>query len=146
VRRAPLVAVVVACACAVAPRVALERADRFGPEQARHALDAYDRVAARADATAGERARALTAGALACDRLGDAAGARQRLERAVEREVPGVTEPALYYLAERIVKEDRGRALNLYYRAAAGAERHRARGFPYREAMARIVELSLIER
>src|SRR5207248_1827207 len=82
--------------------------------------------AALADASETERVQALTAAARACDKLDDADGARDRLERAVAHEVPGVTEPAMFELAERLRERDRARALSLYYRAAAGAEKHRA--------------------
>jgi hypothetical protein len=57
--------------------------------------------------------------------------------------VPGVIEPIQYELAERLRDRDRARAVSLYYRAAAGAEKHRAGGFPYRAAMDRLLQLSM---
>jgi hypothetical protein len=138
-----LVAVVLTAACAAPPRVALGRADRALAAGAwPEALAAYDALAARKDAVPAERALALTGAAQACDHLDDPAGARARLEQAVATEVPGVIEPALYYLAEHLRATDRARALNLYYRAAAGAEKHGG-SFPYRAAMERILQLSL---
>jgi hypothetical protein len=52
-------------------------------------------------------------------------------------------EPVEFELAERLRDRDRARALSLYYRAAGGAEKHRAGGFPYRAAMDRILQLSM---
>lgn len=130
-------------ACAGSVPVALARADaRLNSGAWHEALVAYDAVAARAMAGTADQVRALVGGAQACDHLDDAAGARARLERAAVREIPGVTEPAFYYLAEHVQGVDRARALNLYYRAAAGAEK-RGGGFPYRAAMDRIVQLSV---
>jgi hypothetical protein len=144
VRALPLLGVFWLVGCTPAPRVALERAQaRLAKGGVRDAVRELDAIAARRDATPAERTEALTTAALASDRLGDAAGARRRLERAIEHEVPGVTESALFYLAERLRVEDRGRALNLYYRAAAGAEKHRSGGFPYQAAMDRILQLSV---
>jgi hypothetical protein len=103
----------------------------------------YDEIAKRKDATPAEKIRALVGAALACDKLDDAAGARARLEHAVVTEVPGVTEGAFYYLAEHLRSIDRPRALNLYYRAAAGAQANLNKAFPYQAATQRILELSL---
>ena len=132
--------------CAAVPRVALERAE--AEAQAGHAELArsrYDAIAARKDVSDAERIAALMGAARASDALGDADGARVRLERAVERDVPGVVEPAEYELAERLRDHDRARALSLYYRTAGGSEKYRAGGFPYRAAMDRILQISLSE-
>ena len=107
------------------------------------ALAEFDRVAAHKLTPPAERARALTGAALACERLGDGAGAESRLGRAIDPDVPGASEPALFYLAERLRTRDPARALNLYYRAAAGAEQHRGGAFPYRAASERILLLSM---
>jgi len=104
---------------------------------------AYDAIAQRKDAAPAEKVRALIGGALASDHLEDPAGARERLERAILVEVPGVTESALYYLGEHLRAIDRPRALNLYYRAAAGAQANLDKAFPYQAATQRILELSL---
>lgn len=140
-RAALLALALVACR---PPRADLaQAAQRLEAGDARAALAAYDAIAADARRSAAERADALVGAARACERLGDDAGAHERLERAVTPEVPGHSEPALFLLAERLRATDRARALNLYYRAAAGAEKHRGRGFPYRAAMDRILQLSL---
>jgi hypothetical protein len=130
--------------CAAAPKVALERA-RTDAQAGRFAvaLQRFDAVAARKDASDAERIDALMGAARACDALHDDACARTRLERAVERDVPGLVEPALFELAERLRTEDRGRALSLYYRAAGGADKYRARGWPYKAAMDRILQISM---
>lgn len=130
-------------ACAT-PRAALERAQtdaRAG--RAAAALRRFDAVAARKDAGDAERMDALLGAAHACDALHDEACARDRLERAIARDVPGLVEPALFELAERLRNEDRGRAMSLYYRAAGGAQKYRNGGWPYKAAMDRIVEISL---
>lgn len=131
-------------ACAVTPTVALERAQAEAqagrPELA---LKRFDTIAARKDASDEERIQACMGAAHACDALKDEACARTRLERAIERDVPGKVEPALFELAERVVHEDRGRALSLYYRAAGGAEKYRDRAWPYKAAMDRIVQISM---
>jgi hypothetical protein len=57
--------------------------------------------------------------------------------------VLGVIEPIEYELAEKLRERDRARAMSLYYRAAAGAEKNRSGGFPYRAAMDRILQLSM---
>jgi hypothetical protein len=131
-------------ACAATPRAALEHAAAAAGEgRPREALERYDAAASRRDASDGERIEALLGAAHACDALGDSECARQRLERAVDRDVPGLVEPVEFELAERLRDRDPGRALALYYRAAGGAEKHRAGGFPYRAAMDRILQLSL---
>jgi hypothetical protein len=130
--------------CAVAPRIALERADARARNADLHgALALYDQVVGRKDARAGDRLQALLDGADVCDRLSDPAGARARLERAILVDAPGLTEKAMFYLAEHIRGEDRARSLNLYYRAAAIAERNGG-GFPYKAAMDRIVQFSMM--
>jgi hypothetical protein len=139
-----LLASLLLAACAGTPRQAIDRAAanaRAG--RARAALVRFDAAAARKDASDAERLEALVGAAHACDALGDADGARARLERAVEHDVPGAVEPVEYELAERLRDQDHARALGLYYRAAAGAERHRAGGFPYHAAMDRILQMSL---
>jgi hypothetical protein len=136
-----LVVVVVGCAT---PRQAIEGAEtdaRAGRQ--RRALARFDAVAVRKRLADAERIDALLGAAHACDALGDAACARVRLERAVEKDVPGLVEPALFELAERLRLEDRTRALSLYYRAAGGAQKYRDGGFPYQAAMDRILQLSL---
>jgi hypothetical protein len=133
-----------ALGCAGTARQAIDRAAADAHAgHARAALARFDAVAARADASDGERLEALVGAAHACDTLGDDSGARARLERAIERDVPGAVEPVEYELAERLREQDRARALGLYYRAAAGAERNRAGGFPYRAAMDRILQMSM---
>jgi hypothetical protein len=130
--------------CAVTPRVAIERATASAGEgKARAALEQFDAVALRRDLSDSERIEALVGAAHACDQLGDGECARSRLERAVDRDVPGLVEPVEFELAERLRDRDPGRALSLYYRAAGGAEKHRAGGFPYRAAMDRILQLSM---
>jgi hypothetical protein len=130
-------------ACAVAPKLVLERADaRARANDLRGALELYDKVAARKDAKVAEKLQGLLDGADVCDRLQDDGGARARLERAINMEAPGLTEKAMFYLAEHIRRSDRPRAMNLYYRAAAIAERNGG-GFPYKVAMDRIMQLSL---
>jgi len=129
--------------CAAAPKLMLERADaRARAEDLRGALKLYDQVAARKDARAADKLQALIDGADVCDRLQDPGAARERLEKAITLEAPGRTEKAMYYLAEHLKRLDRARALNLYYRAAAIAERNGG-GFPYKIAMDRIMELSV---
>jgi hypothetical protein len=139
-----LVSLSLAAACAGTPRQAIDRAAvdaHAGRAQA--ALQRYDATAARKDASDLERLDALVGAAHACDALGDSDGARARLERAIEHDVPGAVEPVEYELAERLRDHDHARALGLYYRAAAGAEQHRAGGFPYHAAMDRILQMSL---
>jgi hypothetical protein len=137
------VALVFGGGCAVAPKIVLERADRKARDNDLHgALVLYDGVAARKDSKPPEKLQALLDAADVCDRLEDFGGARSRLERAVTVEAPGLTEKAMFYLAEHVQKSDRPRALNLYYRAAAIAERHGG-GFPYKIAMDRIMQFSV---
>jgi len=101
----------------------------------------FDEAAAKTRSPA-QRVEALTLAADTCEQGGDVAGARRRLEAAITPDIPGSSEPALYALARLLETSDRPRALNLYYRAASGAERHRARGFPYHEATTRLLVLS----
>ena len=134
---------VVAVAC-VTPRAAIDRAQADAQAgRAAQALRRFDAVAARKDAGDAERIEALLGAAHACDALHDEACARQRLERAVARDVPGLVEPAQFELAERLRNDDRGRALSLYYRAAGGAEKYRNRAWPYKAAMDRILQISM---
>jgi hypothetical protein len=136
--------VALASGCAGTPRVALERAQADAQAgRAAVALRRFDAVAARKDAGDAERIEALLGAARACDAVKDDACARARLERAVAHDVPGLVEPALFELAERVVNEDRGRALSLYYRAAGGAEKYRNGGWPYKAAMDRILQISM---
>ena len=126
------------------PKVALERAQADAQAgRAQVALRHFDAVAARKDAVAAERTEALLGASRACDALHDEACARPRLERAVADDVPGLVEPALFELAERVRNEDRGRALSLYYRAAGGAEKYRHGAWPYKAAMDRILQISM---
>jgi hypothetical protein len=128
--------------CAVVPKIVLEHADaRARDNDFPRALKLYDEVAARKDSTAKEKLQALLDGADVCDRMKDDAGAQQRLERGILLEWPGLTERAMFYLAEHIRGADRPRAMNLYYRAASRAEQN-GRGFPYKTAMDRIIQLS----
>jgi hypothetical protein len=139
-----LVSLVLAVSGCPAARMNLQGAEaQLHAGAFKRALAEYDAIAAHPAATPAERVQALTGAALACDKLGDTIGARERLERAIVPEVPGASEPAMYYLADHLRATDRGRALNLYYRAAAGSEKHRHGGFPYRAAMDRIVQLSM---
>jgi hypothetical protein len=129
-------------ACA-GPDALLRAADEaFAAGSYRRAAQGYDEASARTRSPA-VRAQALTQAALACERLGRKDAARLHLEQAISPEVPGASEAALYYLAQLLAAEDRPRALNLYYRAAAGAEANRGRGFPYTEATQEIMRLSL---
>jgi hypothetical protein len=138
-----VILLVVACAT---PRQAIERAQADAQAgRQRRALERFDAVAARKQLSDAERIEALLGAAHACDALKDDACARARLERAVEKDVPGIVEPALYELAERVRNDDRARALSLYYRAAGGAEKYRGGGFPYKAAMDRILQISLSE-
>ncbi len=105
------------------------------------ALDDYERAAKHRRATADQRVRALVAAGLLHQRGGNTLAARLRFERAASLAVVGQSEVACFYLAEILRSEDRARALNLYYQAAAGAEQHLSSRFPYRESMARIAEL-----
>ena len=129
------------CAGSVAAR--MHRADRLLERGAvTEAVKRYDEVAADPAATPAQRVRVYTSAGLACEQAGDLVCARIRLERAAEAGVPGESEEACFRLGELLRTEDRARALNYYYRAAAGADRYRRRGFPYERAMARIVELT----
>jgi hypothetical protein len=135
---------VVLVACVVTPRAALERARReLADGRPQRALAAYDEVAARPRVTDEERLAALMGAAHACDRLNDPAAARLRLERAIERDLPGKIETVEFELAERLRDYDPSRALGLYYRAASGAEKNLNGAFPYRAAMDRIMQLSI---
>jgi hypothetical protein len=126
-----------------APSASLAGADRqLRAGASDRALAQYDRIAAQAR-TPAERVEALRGGARACLQLGRADAARERLERAVEPEVPGASEAALFELAELLRDRDRARALNLYYRAAAGAEHNLAKGWPWKAATDRILQLSM---
>jgi hypothetical protein len=139
-----VIAFAAAGGCAATPAVALERAQAEAQAgNAARALARFDAIAARKDVADVDRIAAFMGAAHACDALRDEACARTRLERAVERDVPGKVEPALFELAERVVQEDRGRALSLYYRAAGGAEKYRDRGWPYKAAMDRILQISM---
>jgi hypothetical protein len=136
--------VLVLLACAGTPHVALERArQRLAGGQPEKALAAYDAIAARPRLSDEERLAALLGAAHACDRLNDPEAARLRLERAIERDLPGKIEAVEFELAERLRDHDRARALSLYYRAASGAEKNLNGAFPYRAAMDRIMQLSI---
>jgi len=109
------------------------------------AIRRFDEAAAKAKREPALRIEALTLAAVAAEERGDLDGARRRLEAAIAPDLPGANEPALYRLARLLETADRPRALNLYYRAASGAERHRARGYPYHEATTRILVLSQLQ-
>jgi hypothetical protein len=131
-------------ACAGTPEVALERARADAQAgRAAVALRRFDAIAARKDAAPAERIDALLGAMHACDALHDEACARTHLERAVARDVPGLVEPALFELAERVRNEDSARAMSLYYRAAGGADKYRNRAWPYQAAMDRILQISM---
>ncbi len=137
-----LVVVLLLAGCAVTPRLVLERADaRARDNDLAGARKLYDQVTARKDSSVGDKLQALIDAADVSDRLNDADGARARLEHGILMEAPGLTEKALFYLAEHIRATDRARSLNLYYRAAAMAERNGG-GFPYKIAMDRIMQIS----
>lgn len=139
-----LVATLALAACAGTPEVALERARADAQAgRAAVALRRFDAIAARKHASDAARIDALMGATRCCDALHDEACARTRLERAVAHDVPGLVEPALFELAERVRNEDRDRAMSLYYRAAGGAEKYRNRGWPYQAAMDRIVQISM---
>jgi hypothetical protein len=139
-----LVAAATAAGCRVTPAVALQKAEAERQAgRAAQALVKFDAIAARKDASDVDRIAANLGAVRACDALRDETCARAHLERAIAKDVPGEIEPALFELAERIVNEDHGRALNLYYRAAGGAEKYRARGWPYKAAMDRILQISM---
>ena len=138
-----LAIVLILAACAAAPAVVIKRADeRAQKDDLKGALVLYDQVARRKDTAPHDRAQALLDGAQLADRLHDPEGARTRLERASQIDTPGLTEEALFYLAEHLRGSDHARALNLYYRAAAIAQRNGG-GFPYKIAMDRIMLLSV---
>ncbi len=100
------------------------------------------------DLTASRDARvkvlAWVGAARASARLRDHNAARLYLERAAALpEVPGASEEAYFELAEHLRRDgEHARALNYYYRAAAGAEKHRARGWPYQQAITAIATMS----
>ncbi len=128
--------------CVVAPQLVLERADaRAREDDLPRALKLYDQVATRKDSTVKQKLQALLDGADVCDRMHDDGGAQSRLEKGILLESPGLTERAMFFLAEHIRASDRARAMNLYYRAASRAEQN-GRGFPYKTAMDRIIQLS----
>ena len=142
VRATVLLVGMLVAGCAT-PSEAYRRGERALERGAyREAAAAFDDAAARAKEPT-FRAEALTRAALACEKSGDVLSARARLEQAVSPELAGSSEPALYYLAQLVEKEDQARALSLYYRAAAGAAQHRDKQFPYAEATARILQLSM---
>ncbi len=143
-RQAALVSMTLVLVACATPEVALEHAR--ADAQAGHAalaLRRFDAVVARKDATDAVRIDALLGATHACDALHDEACARVRLERAVARDVPGLVEPALFELAERVRNEDSARAMSLYYRGAGGAEKYRNRAWPYQAAMDRILQISM---
>jgi len=100
------------------------------------------------DLTASHDARvrvlAMVGAARSSARLRDHNGARLWLERAVALpEVPGASEEAYFEYAEHLRADgDHARALNFYYRAAAGAEKYRSRGWPYQQAITAIATMS----
>src|SRR5690242_16785287 len=76
-----------------------EADQRFSDGEWRDAIARYDRLAARAKTAPPDRVHALTQAGLACQRIRSPDGARARWEQAADPEVPGASEPALYYLA-----------------------------------------------
>jgi hypothetical protein len=141
--RVLLLALALSLAGCVPPAQALADAQRqLDQQRFAAARSGFDRVARDRRATPRERAHALTGAALACEKLGRPEEARDRLEKAISPEVPGGSEVALYELAELTFVTDRARALSLYYRAAAGAQKNLGGGFPYHEASTRIIQLS----
>jgi hypothetical protein len=139
--RAWWLALVLLAGCRHAASIA--DADRLLREgEARAALEEYDRAAAHA-ASPAERVLALRGAARANASLGHDDAARERLAHAIDPEIPGASEAALFELAELERNHDRARALNLYYRAAAGAQKNLAGGFPYQVATERIMQLSV---
>jgi hypothetical protein len=141
--RSLLLALTLLAAGCLPPAQALERAQhRLDTKQYPAARDEFDKVAASRKATPKERAQALTGAALACKHLGLTDAARLRLEKAIAPEVPGGSEVAFFELAELEHLRDRARALSLYYRAAAGAQKNLGSGYPYHEASTRIIQLS----
>ncbi len=140
--RMVLLAALTATGC-FAPAVTLNHAQEASVRgDFRRAESLYDRVAAHGGVSPAERSRARLDGGRAALKLGDRAGAEQRLDAAAQLDVGGVSEIALFELAELVRAHDRARAQQLYYRAAAAAER-RDQSYPYREAMARLLEMSL---
>ncbi len=141
-RRVALIAL--ALSGCFAPVDALLRANKASQGgDFRRAETLCDRVAIHPGVGVAEKARARLEGGHAALRLGDRAGAESRFDAAVQLDVAGISDGAMYELAELIVPRDRARAQQLYYRAAAAAER-RGRVYPYREAMARLVEMSIL--
>jgi hypothetical protein len=136
-----LVALASGCAPTLAEAERLVASGRTG-----RAAHLFDRIAARAPTGSATKVRALTRAAELAIARGDERAARERLEAAIAPEVPGESEPALYLLARLLERDDRPRALSLYYRAAASAETQRARGYPYAEATGRILQLSMERR
>lgn len=141
--RAALLLLMIAGSCA-GKLGDLETADkRFVAGAWHEAITRYDEAARRPERTPAQRVHAWTNAGLACEKIRAPEAARQRFERAIDPEIPAASEAALYYLAELIKDQDSARALNLYYRAAASAEKNLGREFPYRNATDRILQLSM---
>ncbi len=141
--RAALLLLVIAGSCA-SQLGDLPDADKTFAAGAWHqAITRYDAAARRPELTPAERVHAWTNAGLACEKIHAPEAARLRYEHAIDPEIPTASEAALYYLAELIRDRDSARALNLYYRAAASAEKNLAREFPYRNATDRILQLSM---
>ena len=117
---------------------ALVRAGRVADGRAR-----FERLAGSRD----QRTRVLASlgAARASFQLRDEPSWRRWLERAAaDPEVPGASEEAYFELAEMLRRDgDRSRALNFYYRAAAGAERERRR-FLYQRAIQAIAAMGMM--
>jgi uncharacterized protein HemY len=126
------------------PRVStLDQAERFlRTGRARDALGLYVDLASSADAKV--KVQAATGAARAAQKLHDTIAARRWLERAVALpDTPDASEEAYFEYAELLRADgDKPRALNYYYRAAAGAQAHRAGGYPYQLAVQAIAVLS----
>jgi hypothetical protein len=130
----------VACASGN-PVETFERANAAMNVDPKHALALYDEVAKSPRSSEAEKLSALLRAADACDQLKDNSCAVARLQTASALNLPGMIEPAQFQLAEHLRESDSARALSLYYMAAAGAEKFRGGGFPYKEAVFRIVQL-----
>src|SRR5262249_46596776 len=95
--------VLLLAACAPTPAALMKRGEaQMADGDPRSARISFDRGSRHEKATLEQQQRALLQAALAADRANDPEGCRERLERAIEIDVPGVTEVALFELAERI--------------------------------------------
>ena len=83
------------------------------------------------------RLRALVGAGRAAERLRDVTSARRYFMRAAaEPEIAGQSEEAYFEYARRLDRDgDAARALPFYLAAVAGADKNRARAFPYQLAL-----------